>query len=99
MLNFNLLKQTVFYFGFTILSFYSTCKASDWKEVQNLKQVYITKIAGYAMEQQKLTSLPGIQINYPSKISDGLKMKVFDRKPNELRIKSTDIFNDQFKPQ
>lgn len=73
-------------------------KSADWNEVQKLKLDYITQLVKHAMEQQKLSTLSGASIPFPSSITDSPKMKLVSKSSKELKIKLTDIQNEGRRP-
>jgi hypothetical protein len=94
----HLIKNLIIISGIAVCLFFNSVKAADWNEVQKLKMDYMTQLVKHAMEQQKLTTLPGASISFPSSITDSPKMKLLSKSSKELKIKLTDIQNEGRKP-
>lgn len=90
--------KSLLYASILVLMCHVTGKSADWNQVQKLKLDYITQLAKHAMEQQKLTTLPGAPIPFPASITDSPKMKLLSKTSNSLKIKLTDIQNEGRKP-
>ncbi len=71
--------------------------AADWKQVQKMKLDYITLVAQHAMEQQKRTELPAINIAFPVSVTDSPKMKILSKNSKSLKVQITGIQNDNRK--